>query len=122
MTLEEFRRAVARYERRQIIVMLPLFGALVAGLAYAPFFSRFQQYLEARFGESVPQELGSVPFFGVMILAWIAILPLYRRLERRYRVACPHCGVNVATAKGIVIASRNCPHCGKRVLELATDA
>jgi len=118
MRISEFHRAAGVYQKRGLIACLgPLSLALVCILAYAPFQHRFESFLSSRLDTFTADVLTFLPMGLPLMIAFISMVPLARRVERQSGIACPHCAKDLASYKAIVIASRNCPHCGKRVIE-----
>ena len=118
MRISEFNRAASSYHKRSAIAcVVPLSIGLLCLLAYAPAKQRFEAFLSTRFDAATVDILTVLPMALPTVLAFLLIIPLARRIDRQFGIACTHCGKPLANHKAIVIASRNCPYCGKRVLE-----
>jgi hypothetical protein len=118
MKLDEFIDAAARYQRRTLWAFFgPLSAALFLVFAYMPFAHIVAVATAKSFGEPVGEIASIVPAAVIMILLFGIMIPLSRRIERRYGIPCPHCGKSLAASKSIVVASKNCPNCGRRVIE-----
>jgi hypothetical protein len=113
--VEDLNTAAKRYQRYVLTCILALFGsALLCVIIYAP----FQKRIETRLSNVPLGEVLSVVPMGLgLLIAFAALIPVSRRVDRKFGVPCPHCGTSLIESHRIVIASRNCFHCGKRVLE-----
>ena len=118
MRISEFSRAVGTHAKQSLIAFAsPMLIADICLFIYMPFQQHFESFLSTRFNYIAAGVLATAPKAGPVILGCIAMFLLIRRVERKYGLACEHCGKSLAGYKSIVIASRNCPHCGQRVLE-----
>jgi len=118
MRIAEFSRAAAVYQKRSLVACIaPLSVALLCLTAYTPLRGRFESYLSSRVDSFAVDVLTVLPMAVPTVLAFLLIVPLTRRIERKSGVVCPHCAKPLANYKAIVVASRNCPYCGKRVIE-----
>jgi hypothetical protein len=118
MQISEFSRAVRAYQmRRGISTVGPILIGVAGMLVLAPFRDQLKTFLSGGLG-SAGGEVGAALLFAMpILLAFVFVIPLMLRIERRWGVHCPHCEKQLAECCGTVIASRNCPFCGKRVLE-----
>jgi hypothetical protein len=89
-------------------------------IACAPLRQSVQGYLASNFTATMSDFLTSVVLGLHLILFFACLTPLSHLLEKKFGVACPHCGKNLAGSavyQGIVIATQNCPLCGMKVLD-----
>jgi DNA-directed RNA polymerase subunit RPC12/RpoP len=121
MSKDEFISATKTYQKRSLAYLfVPLLLVGVFMIACAPLRQSLQGHLASYFSETMSDFLTGVVLGLPLILLFVCLIPLSQSLERKFGVACPHCGKNLAgTAiyKGIVIATRNCPLCGMKVLD-----
>lgn len=118
MRKDQFIEAATNYNKRALAAcLIPLLIALVCVVSYAPFQRRFELYLGSRFAGPIPDILAMTPATLPVIVAFAVMIPLSRRIDRRFGIACQHCGKPLAHFKAIVIASKNCPYCGLMVLD-----
>jgi hypothetical protein len=118
MRISEFSHGASVYQKRSAVACIaPLSIALLCIVAYAPLQHRFEAFLSTRVDASTADVLTVLPMALPVVLAFISMIPLARRIDRQSGIACPHCTKPLANHKAIVIASRNCPYCGKRVIE-----
>src|SRR5262245_45971621 len=116
--LSEFSRAAADYQKRSaILCVTPLVLALLCIVLYAPFQRRFEAFLIGRVNPTLADVLVVLPMGLPVLLAWVYLIPLSRKIERSSGIFCPHCSKQLAGFKPIIIASKNCPHCGRRVID-----
>jgi hypothetical protein len=118
MNKDQFIKLAEHYNKRALAaLMIPFLLAFACIVAYWPFQHRFEEYLGAKFAAPTSDILALAPSVTPFIVAFIALIPLSRRIERKLGVSCSHCGKALACFKAIVVASKNCPHCGVRVLD-----
>jgi len=117
MRLSEFKRAAQRHLAHSIIVCAPFVCALVSIAIYASFKSRFEAALPPTLHPVLKDLLVVLPMALPTVIALALVLPLSRRVDRKFGVFCPHCAGDVGSFRHIVIVSRNCPHCGARVID-----
>lgn len=118
MRISEFSQAARAYQQRATVACMgPLIIAGIVLVAYAAVQYSFRTYLATRYDEVAVEVIAAIPMVCPVALGFFAMIPLMRRVERRYGVACPHCAKSLVVHPSVVIASRNCPFCGKRVLE-----
>jgi hypothetical protein len=118
MRIAEFNRAAEVYHKRSLFACVtPLLIALACMVAYAPFKQRFEGFLSSRFHAFPADVLSILPLALPLVTALLLLVPMARRIDRRFGISCVHCGKQLANHKPIVIASRNCPYCGKPVIE-----
>jgi DNA-directed RNA polymerase subunit RPC12/RpoP len=121
MSRDEFITATKDYNKHgsALLAILLLF-VFVSLIAYAPVRPQFQRYLASKFSDGISNGLATVPILAPLILFFCFGVALNQRREKKFGVACPRCGKNLAGTlilRRIVIASRNCPYCGMKVLD-----
>lgn len=119
MSLDEFRKASELYQRKSLLMCSVLLIPLVFFFAYAPFARRFESYAGQHFSTPMAESLPVMPIALVTVLAFTALIPLNRRLDRKYGLGCPHCRKPLAypQLRDVIIASKHCPHCGECVID-----
>jgi hypothetical protein len=118
MRRNEFILAAKSYNKRTTVLLLfPLLMLMVVTAAYAPYINRLEDYFDTKFTWVVSPFLSIAPIALPAVAALLIVIPILRRIQKSFRICCPHCRKNVAEIKGIVIATKNCPFCGMRVLD-----
>ncbi len=119
MSIEEFRKASELYQRKSLLAFYPMLVAMMIFIAYLPFDQRFKNYIEERFQPPISDFLPGILYAIITISPFLSMIPLSKRIERKYGFTCRRCGkpLHYPLSRGIIIASRNCPHCGKQVIE-----
>lgn len=118
MKLNDFRQKANTYHRRTALsCILPLCAAFIWLVVYVPCRPCVEAKVKAWFASAWAEALLAALILCPVLLAFIVMIPLTRRTNRRFGLPCPHCQKYLVDHSRIVIASRNCPYCGQRVLD-----
>src|SRR5678815_2304263 len=96
MTREAFRRAADLYHRKAILAYLPAIIAFVVCIAFAPFHERLKDAFGERLSTVSAETIAVLPVAVLATLGLALVIPMSRRIERRYGAPCPHCGKALA--------------------------
>ena len=86
-------------------------------MLYATMRERSEEFLIAHFSLKEAGMLAVLPMAVPALFGMAWTLMLAWRLDKKYRVPCPHCGKNLLHGAAVVIASKHCPYCGERVID-----
>jgi hypothetical protein len=104
-------------KRAPILFSVPLLLIVVATAAYAPYMTKLQDHFDTKFAWAVSAVLAIAPIAVPTFASLLIVIAIFRRIERKLGLACPHCHKSVIGFGSIVIATRNCPFCGLQVLD-----